>query len=274
MLIFPTYQTILTKPAATSSFSGVTTNLTAHWDLGNSSSYSAATGVAINDLTNNNNDGSIVNSSNFSYSSSNGGHGVINSSATSNYCFLRRDTDYIKDVGTDDFTIEYWWNLYWDERGADNADDINSFFKNLPNNSSPYAENVDIQIRSGKLRVSNWLAASGETSAGSWTYLDSSAVYTLNSYNGWEHVVLSRIGTDNNNMKFYRNNSLIHTWTNKARYDDANTSSSDRRTSFGLYNDKYYAVGKFAIYRFYTGTGLTSSQVTTNYNVDKSRFGL
>ena len=265
MLIFPTYQTLLTKAAAATS-SIVTTNLVSHWDLGNSSSYSGS-GTTITDLTGNGNNGSIENSSNFSYNSGVGGHGVSDITATSNPGWIRRTTDYIDDVGTGDFTIEFWVNIY---RSVDNA----LFWRNLPNATSPFNENFALYIHEGKMRASNWFAATAATTVGSWTHLDSSAVYPDGSYKGWEHLVFSRIGTGDNNTKFYRNNSLIHTWTNKAQYDDANSSTDSGITSFGGSNIYTVVKGKIAIYRFYSGTGLTSSQVTTNYDASKSRFGL
>ena len=279
MLIFPTYQTMLAKAAATSSggSSIVTTDLISHWDFGNSSSYSSG-GTSITDLSGNSNGGTIVaganNSySNISYSSDNGGHIILTNDGADSATFTR--TDLFKDIGTDDFTLEFWWNPYWESSRSNEG--YMSLLANTPM-SNGYNENVRIQIRAGKIRVSNWFTAVGTQTSGSWTYIDSSAVYTNNDYHGWEHLVFSRIGTGNNNTKMYRNNSLIETWTNKADYDDAyNTSDSNAKksllSSLVPAGANYAYRGKFAIFRFYIGTGLTSSEVTTNWNAQKSRFG-
>ena len=272
MLIFPTYQTLLAKTAATSSggggssFSGVTTDLTTHWDFGNSSSYSGS-GSTVTDLSGNGNHGTLQNTSNISYSSNDGGHIILDPSASSNYPYITR-ADTIKDIGTGDFTFEFWWNLSYDSSRANEGNTV--LFRNVPLFSSPYTENVGVFVRNGKIRVSNWLTASAATIGGSWTYIDSSTVYVDGYQSDYEHLVFTRIGTGNNNMKMYRNNSLVETWTNKAEYDDA-TETADHRVLSG--NVSYFFGGKFAIYRLYVGTGLTSSEVTTNWNAQKSRFG-
>ena len=71
MLIFPTYQTMLAKAAATSCGGGggssiVTTNLISHWDFGDSNSYSGS-GSSVSDLTGNSNSGTLKNTTNISY---------------------------------------------------------------------------------------------------------------------------------------------------------------------------------------------------------------
>jgi hypothetical protein len=244
----------------------VTTDLTTHWDFGNSSSYSGS-GSTVTDLSGNGNHGTLQNTSNISYSSNDGGHIILDPSASSNYPYITR-ADTIKDIGTGDFTFEFWWNVSYDSSRANDGN--TALIRNTPNWGNPWNENLAIFIRDGKLRVSNWLAASATTTAGSWTYIDSSTFYVDGYQSDYEHLVVTRIGTGNNNMKCYRNNSLVETWTNKAEYDDA-TTNADHRT-FGS-DASYFFGGKFAIYRLYVGTGLTSSEVTTNWNAQKSRFG-
>lgn len=257
-----------------SSGNHVTTNLIQHWDFGNSSSYSGS-GTTVSDLSGNSNTGTLQNASNISYSSDNGGHILLDPSASSNYPWIYRDTDFWKDIGTNDFTWEIWANFYF-------HDSNNTFiiYINNPTPASPYTENSLIGIRSpssggkGSLITSNWLNASSTNTAGSWTYHDSSAVYSRGASSGWEHIVYTRTGgnTVNNTAKVYRNNSLLDTTTNKADYDLANTETDYRR---GLGTDSSTGLrGRLAILRFYIGTGLTASQVTQNYNEDKTRFGL
>ena len=252
-------------------FTGVTDNLHQHWDFGNSSSYSGS-GTAVTDLTGNAHNGVLEGSSNISFSSDNGGHIILSTTeSSSNFPYVRRTTETFSDVGTGDFTLEFWVNIYYRDQGITGNNTL--MWRNTPNGDSPYHENAAIYVYDSKMRVSNWMAGTNSANAGSWTYLDQSSNYTVDAYEGWEHLVYSRIGTGGNNMKFYNNNSLVHTWTNRASYDDNNSSSSaDALTTFGA-STAAGIRGKIAIYRFYLGKGLTSSEVTTNYNDQKSRFG-
>ncbi len=258
---------------AGSSFSGITTNLTTHWDFGNSSSYSSG-GTSITDLSGNNNGGTINDpNSNISYSSDNGGHIILTNDST-NSATISRDSDLFHNIGTGDFTLEFWWNPYYENSRASSG--LMNLFINMPMTSQNYKQNVRIQIRSRKIKISGWFIAPTTTASGSFTDLDSSNVYLQDgAYHGWEHLVFSRIGNSSNNMKFYRNNSLASTWTNKADYDQAMTNTGIKVvvTSDVPAGSNYNYRGKFAIFRFYIGTGLTSSQVTTNWNIDKTRFG-
>ena len=89
-------------------------------------------------------------------------------------------------------------------------------------------------------------------------------------------IVFSRIGTGYLNMKFYRNSTQKYNWTNKGQFNDTQTptnTTSDMST-FGEIEDDQGIRGKLAIYRFYLGKGLTSTEVSSNYNLEKSRFGL
>ena len=182
---------------------------------------------------------------------------------SSNYPWIYRDTDVWADIEEDDFTLEYWINMY---RRAP------TFMRNTPVSGSGWPHNVVINHNLDRPRLSPWLTATGPDTGGSWTNIGSSAIWHNNyDYQGWEHWVYSRIGTGDNNFKVYRNNSLLDTVTNKADYDTANTFTNNLR-GFGADSTDGLR-GKFAVYRFYIGTGLTSSEVTTNWNAQKSRFG-
>ena len=247
-----------------STFGGVTTNLTTHWDFGDSDSYSDGDST-VTDLSGNGNNGTLQNTSNFSYSSDDGGHIIFDPTASSNYPHIVR-SDTFKDIGTGDYTVEWWWKPYWQSSAN------TRMFTNRPNVTSPWEQHFAVFLYGGRIRVTNWVAATSTTEAGSWTYLDSSAVYTSGQYHSeYEHLVLSRIGTDNNNMKFYRNNSLVETFTGKLDWDDANNTADHNRAFGSNYSASFR--GKLGIYRLYVGKGFTSSDVTTNWNLEKSRFG-
>ena len=105
--------------------------------------------------------------------------------------------------------------------------------------------------------------------------MNSAGVYGTDQYAGWEHLVFSRIGTGYLNMKFYRNSTQTYNWTNPAQYNDTQTPAANSNMStFGEIEDDEGIRGKLAIYRFYLGKGLTSTEVSSNYNLEKSRFGL
>ena len=232
----------------------ITDNLISFLDAGNTKSYPGS-GTTWTDLTGNGNNAQLQNSSNISYSS-NEGCLILDTSASSNIPYILRLTDYVKDVNIFDFTIEHWVNIYW-------TGDSGTFWRNTPDNVSPYPENANIILTDNKIKVSNWLTATDYTTPGVWTEVDTGTQYTSSSYNGWEHLVFSRIGMGNNNMRFYRNNSLVHTWTNKALYNDANTNADDSRALFGNSGNGGIR-GKIAIYRFYHKKGFTAAEVKQN----------
>ncbi len=250
----------------------VTDDLHSHWDFGNYASYPES-GSTVTDLTDNGHNGALENTSNISYSGDNGGHIVLTTSTiSSNYPYVRRTTDYVSSVDTGDFTIEYWVNLYHKSNEGNGNNGL--IWRNMPNTSSPYAENVGIFINDENLRGSDWFNANSTTTAVDWFNLNSAGVYDTDQYAGWEHLVFSRIGTGYLNMKFYRNSTQTYNWTNKGQFNDTQTpAANDNMSSFGRGEDQGIR-GKLAIYRFYLGKGLTSTEVSSNYNLEKSRFGL
>ncbi len=244
----------------------ITDNLISFLDAGNTKSYPGS-GTTWTDLTGNGNNAQLQNSSNISYSS-NEGCLILDTSASSNFPYILRLTDYVKDVNIYDFTIEHWVNIYLT---AD--DETGTLWRNTPSNVEPYSENANIILQDNKIKVSNWFAASDYTTPTSLTFVDSSAQYTSSSYNGWEHLVFSRIGMENNNMRFYRNNSLVHTWTNKLLFSDANTNTDSNRALFGS-SVTTGIRGKIGIYRFYHKKGFTAAEVKQNFDASKRRYGL
>ena len=255
-------------------FGGVTNGLYVHWDIGNSNSYGGS-GTTITDLMGNGHNGTIKNPDNMSYTAltaSEPAHLTLSTSVTEDSAFIHRSTDYFDSIGTGDFTLEYWVNIYLRSGGNGMA------IRNVANQASPYDENFTIYLHSnGRFVGSPWLNATASTSAGYWFYIDpysTTAPYVSNSYNGWNHLVWSRIGTGTNNMYFYRNNSLVYNWTNKAQYNDACNETGEARSAWGGDSASDKLRGKFTIYRFYMYKGLTAANVSTNYNDEKSRFGL
>ena len=239
----------------------ITTNLKQHIDFGNTSCYnSSVSTTAVTDLSGNSCNCTISQTTHLSFSSSDGGHVILDPSATSNLPILYQSTDIWDNLGTGDFTLEFWFNLYGKAQ---------THFLYRDNYSG---ELLHVFIESGKFAV-----ATGFT--GAFIYEDSStkSFTNNNSYSGWKQMVISRSGTA---LKFYKNGSLMTNINQSATADTNYTNNSFSSPSYSaaiwtLVNITSYAFfGKFAIFRFYRGKGLSAAEVAHNYNTEKARFGL
>lgn len=87
----------------------------------------------------------------------------------------------------------------------------------------------------------------------------------ISNLNLWYHFVASRI---NNTTYLYKNGILQTSDTDNHNYpqQELNLARYGGNTNF--------LQGKVSIVRIYKGKGLTQSEVSQNYNVTKSRFGL
>ena len=86
-------------------------------------------------------------------------------------------------------------------------------------------------------------------------------------WSDWLHLVFSRESGSSNNVKLYCNNSLETTRTNTKNWN---------YNQYVRIIDVYSNVSpptRVGIFRFYKGKALTSSEVTTNWNDQKARFG-
>ena len=84
----------------------------------------------------------------------------------------------------------------------------------------------------------------------------------------WNHIVYSRNSNATNDTKIYLNNSLGVTTTDDENYDYYRWGYTNLGINSSSVSSNYHA-----IFRFYKGKALTSSEVTTNWNAEKSRFG-
>ena len=250
----------------------VTTNLIAHYDFGNSSSYSGSgnNNDTVTDLTGNNNDAVLVgDNSRFSTNTANGGYLEMNHGGSSTIGTIQRDTNLLQNLGTDDFTIEFWIQI---------KNNGNNSFYDLLFIEYPAAPSNSRFILSGSVYYSTFNGEPGHRFSGtdSWEALGSTVLYDSTSFSGWMHLVYSRTGTGTGDVKFYKNKILQGTGKNNKNY-------TNYQTFFGSGSRQYFAIGytgvlkliaNLAIFRFYSGTGLTAAQVEQNYNADKARFGL
>jgi len=171
-------------------------------------------------------------------------------------------------VGTGAYTLESWVKVYLDHSQDASASVFtctsrpSSGSNNIYNWILAYAPGYDFDTnRANKFNVlfggfspTEVVSISGAPSSGA-------------AWSDWNHIVYSRNSTSTNDTKVYVNNSLVAT----------NTDNNDVDYMFE-FNLVYLTVAnrvpeRHGIFRFYRGKALTSSEVTTNWNAQKSRFG-
>ena len=247
----------------------VTTNLIAHYDFGNSSSYSGSgsSNDTVTDLTGNNNDAVLKgDSSRFSTNTANGGYLEMNHGGSSTPGTVQRDTNLLENIGTDDFTIEFWIQIK--NNGSTNYDLLFIEYPQTPSHNR--------LILAGSIYTGTPNGEPGHWE-GSWEALGSTVLYDSTSFSGWMHLVYSRTGTGTGDVKFYKNKTLQGTGTNDinfATYTGYYYSGDRGYFGIGYSTSTIRLIANLAIFRFYSGTGLTAAQVEQNYNTDKARFGL
>ena len=236
----------------TSAPSLVSDGLVLNLDAGNSSSYSG-TGSTWTDLSGMGNNGTLYNS--VSYNSSNQGSLVFDGNGTNDgsrdpYVQLPMSTDF--DFGSGDFTVEMWAYTTSGNTASD--------FVVINAASSSYAA-VRLEYYNGDLLVIHSYDGVSHASGGA------SASFTFN-LNVWNHIVVSRIsGT----AKVYVNG------VEKASYSLPGSLLAQQNTRIGSLpthpGGKNYS-GNIATTRFYKGKGLSAAEISYNFNLLKSRFGL
>ena len=245
----------------------VTYNLRQHIDFGNVNCYNPSVSTtAVTDLSGNGSNCTISDSTNISFNSSNGGHVVLDPTAGT-LPILSQDTDIWNDLGTGDYALEFWFDLYGKKQTHYLYRD--NIGNGASNKHHVYIEGIN---DGGRFAVGNGFS-------GSTIYENSPGTYTNNnSYSGWTQVVISRIGND---LKFYKNGQLMadidQTKTATTNYSSAGfTPNTSLNCLWGLGTNisSYHFNGKFAIFRFYRGSGLVASEVKQNYDAQASRFGL
>ena len=250
----------------------VTYNLRQHIDFGNVNCYNPSVSTTtVTDLSGNNSNCTISDlygnpdDTNISFDSSNGGHVVLDPTGGT-LPILTQDTDVWNDLGTGDYALEFWFDLYGKKQ-------THYLYRDNIGNGASNKHHVAIEgdLDGGRFYVGNGFS-------GSLIYENPPGTYTNNnSYSGWTQVVISRIGND---LKFYKNGQLMadidQTKTATTNYSSAGfTPNSSNNCLWGLGTlSSYHFNGKFAIYRFYRGTGLVASEVKQNYDAQASRFGL
>ena len=259
----------------TFSSTGVTNNLAVHWDFGNTSCWNQS-GTAITDLTGNSNNGTLP-GSNVSYGSGQGGHLSKTSNAS-----VTLSTDVFPINGANPFALEYWVN------NTALASNVHALFQDWYYHYPLYSGVPSYQYNAGlgyNLNTTYGLQGQGMSGSGltggspgplsgrpDTTITAFQNNYYSGTSTGWEQLVFSRESTSTNGFKVYRNGSNIYTGTNSINYDARTTPSN--YVNIIRQRNLFTLTGGAAIFRMYTGAGLTSTQVTQNYDSQKVRFGL
>lgn len=227
----------------------VTNGLVLHLDAGNPSSYNG-NGNTWTDLSGSGNNGTLVGG--VTYNSSNQGSLVFNgnsSGTTDSYVNLPATTDFAFSSG--DFTVEMW--VY-----ANTGNNVSTFISMNSTSASGFAA---LRLEYYNSNLDAFHSSDGAS------HLRSETAISPLTANKWTHLVLSRI---NGNAKIYLDGveklsySLVGSLT---------ASGNSRIGSLDGFTNRNHS-GKVAITRIYKGKGLTSTEVTTNFDAVKSRFGL
>ena len=265
----------------------VTDGLVCHYDFGDSSCYthpSVNSKPLVNDLTGNSHTSKIYNGPGYdldvqstppavSYSSSNGGHLVFEPNYTpsggsnsSNAPSIYRDTAPWTGLGNGDWAVEFWLDYY--RYSLPSGQILQYIFQD----GASYTGTLEIAINtSGKIYIYCFNQQMGA---------EPSTYYTIsNAYNGWDHIVLSKIGSGSNNVKLYHKGVNTHSLSwNGMNYvaqwpGSAASGIWNSMAFFDSYNGRHFK-GKFAIFRCYNGKGLDATEVLQNFNGERSRFGV
>ena len=259
----------------------VTSNLVFHVDFGNSNSY-AGSGTDVNDLVGEF-DMTLVNTP--TYSTADGGkmtfdggseyatwndhgssHALDITGACTNEVWVKcisvatHDTLFCKGKihtsGTDSNIATFAWTVAAGGSGQSNS----------------YRHTWKSSLVSSDRRLINTMCGSTPSNAWEGTY--------SHSLTDWAHLVATFDGTNgSNNHKVYYNGNLAHQNTNNVagQTHNGNLETNDLDLRFahsdGRNSGQYTANASFGLARVYN-KALSLSEIQTNYDADKTRFGL
>ena len=179
-------------------------------------------------------------------------------------------------IGTGPFTFETWVRYYIDDSYTGGYDHrlIYEMKTKRDDETTGFAAKCNYYLRLTGAGYSNSashrrkIRTQFQNPYPSILYSSSDAIPSTGSgWSDWLHLVYSRNSNSTSDTKLYANNSLILT-----RTDNADFSHFLYGTLFDTWKPQN-SLSRFGIFRFYRGKALTSSEVTTNWNAQKSRFG-
>ena len=230
--------------------------LVVYLDAGHRSSYSQnSSGVKWLDLTNNNNNGVLLNGATFNSSN----QGYINCDGSNDYIELE-NSDKIK-LGRDNFSIEYWVRkkITTVGNGYNNVWGVNKWISGGSQGQNEWS----LGLGDANVDQFQFIIESGST-------IYSTAAYPL-SMNQWYQVVgirkddklqlyVNGILRQENTPSFFTNNLAVNNSGKKIRINNS-------------YLNTYYTGADSAILRIYK-KALTKEEVRNNFNEFRGRFGL
>jgi hypothetical protein len=226
----------------------VTNGLLLYWDAGNLDSY-PGTGTTIYDLSGNGNNGTLVNG--VGYNQTNGG--VLTFDGVDDRVRISQNNIFYNNAFTWEFWIKFdafpntYSGIVWAE-GVTGGGSGLQYLLSIQDNSG---------TRFFHYRIYN-------TSTG-WASTDTSTINFIPT--NWTHVVWT---FNNGTTNIYTQGSLFHTDTSRGSYN----GGTDSPVFLAGRNDAFASLdGEYGIANFYN-KALSATEITQNYNAQKTRFGL
>lgn len=230
--------------------------LVVYLDAGHRSSYSQnSSGVKWLDLTNNNNNGVLLNGATFNSSN----QGYINCDGSNDYIELE-NSDKIK-LGRDNFSIEYWVRK--------KITTVGNGYNNI--------WGVNKWISGGSPGQNEWSLALGDFNVDQFAFnvevgatIYGTGVYPL-SINQWYQAVGIRKGEK---LQLYVNGILRQEFTHPLFNQNSIINHSGKKIRIhNSYLDSYHTNADVAVLKFYK-KALSKEEVRNNFNELRGRFGL
>jgi hypothetical protein len=240
-LFLPIMAGVVAKKPTSSSGSGVTSDLKMHLDASNSSSYTGSSTSWL-DLSGNSNNGTL-------YSGSSVGIGPAYNNQDQGVLAFNGSTDYVNFAGglpvTDNLTYEAWVN----------PSDLTGDFKVILNHDGWSTGYVHFQFGGTSLQF----ALNGES--------DKYSTFSF-STNTW-YQVAAVYSKSAKTISFYVNGSFTNTET---YVNPPSVTTTGFKMGSWDGSERFFS-GKMGLVRIYH-RALSSSEIQTNFNGSKSRFGL
>jgi len=198
------------------------------------------------DLSGNTNNGTLVNSPTFNSANS----GSIVFDGSDDYINIGIDKSCNRFTG--DFAVSAWVNR--SNTGGTWGNIIGDYYTNSTGNALEWQLMIDSTARLFLYNVTNGYVISPIASGF--------------SANTWINVVVTRIGST---INLYANTNLVTSVTNTTTFGSA---TGNLNIGIDGNNAEEPFTGKIAGVMIYKNKGLTSTEVSQNYNAQKGRFGL
>ena len=167
-------------------------------------------------------------------------------------------------IGTGSFTYELWIKLDFNNNKTWNA--LSWWGDSTKYGFATYMFGNSASSNAGKIL----LFTKDNSGTSQYKYVDFSGS-SNSGFSDWNHLVYSKSSASTDNAKIYVNNSLDDTFANDQSLSELKYANLPY--AWGGSSTGNYPPHRYGIFRFYKGKALTSSEVTTNWNAQKSRFG-